>query len=89
MKVTASFKQRLLQCVHRLDKPRATKVTNMMQLKKGMMVLRQVEQTADQQWGKTAQQRVVLSTRVNQEQETRDRRFQKGMMVGSAAKSRD
>jgi hypothetical protein len=61
----------------------------MMQFKKGMMVLRQVEQTAGQQWGKTAQQRVVLSTRVSQEQGTRDRRFRKGMMVGSTAKSRD
>ncbi len=89
MRVITVVNKRLLQCIHRLKKPRATKVTNMMQLKKGMMVLRQVEQTADQQWGKTAQKRVVLSTRVTQQQETRDRRFQKGMMVGSAAKGRD
>lgn len=61
----------------------------MMQLKKGMMVLGQVEQTSGQRWGKTAQQRVVISTRVNQGQETRQRHFKKGMMVGSAAKSRD
>ncbi|GCF09420.1 hypothetical protein [Dictyobacter arantiisoli] len=58
----------------------------MMQFKKGMMVLRQVEQTTVQGWTAQAQQRVVLVTRVNQQQETRNRRFQKGMMVGSTVK---
>jgi hypothetical protein len=87
MIATKFFKQ-VFCSVSTGDKPRAMKVTNMMQLRKGMMVLRQVEQTATQHYGKITQQRVVLSTRVSQEQETRDRRFQKGMMIGSTAKSR-
>lgn len=61
----------------------------MIQFKRGMMVFRQVEQTTDQSWGQTAQQRVVLTTRINQQQdETRERQFRKGMMVGTTARER-
>lgn len=57
----------------------------MIQFKKGMMVFNQVEQTTDMKFGQTVQQRVVLSTRM-QQQETRGRMYKKGMMVGSTVK---
>lgn len=58
----------------------------MVQFKKGMMIFRQIEQERDLQMGQAAQQRVVLTTRLRQPQETRDRMFKKGMMVGVRAK---
>ena len=57
----------------------------MIQFKKGMMVFNQVEQTTDLKFGQTVPQRVVLVTRM-QQQETRGRMYKKGMMVGSTVK---
>ncbi|GLV54816.1 hypothetical protein KDH_17120 [Dictyobacter sp. S3.2.2.5] len=58
----------------------------MVQFKKGMMIFKQIETAGDLQRGQAAQQRVVLTTRMRQPQETRDRMFKKGMMVGVHAK---
>ncbi|GCE22852.1 hypothetical protein [Dictyobacter kobayashii] len=58
----------------------------MVQFKKGMMIFKQIEQDADLKLGQAAQQRVVLTTRMQQPQETRGRMFKKGMMVGVATK---
>lgn len=58
----------------------------MVQFKKGMVIFKQIEPAGDLKWGQAAQQRVVLTTRMQQPQETRDRMFKKGMMVGVRAK---
>jgi hypothetical protein len=87
--VTIAFRKVFDRVSCRIHKLREKKVTDMMQLKKGMLVLSQMERTADRQWGKPMQQRVVLVTRISQELETQDRRFQRGMMVGSVAKARN
>lgn len=58
----------------------------MIQFKKGMMVFNQVEQTTGFKIEQAAQQRVVLSTQVQQARQSNGRMFKKGMMVGSTVK---
>ncbi|GHO83522.1 hypothetical protein [Dictyobacter formicarum] len=58
----------------------------MIQFKKGMMVFNQVEQTTGFKFSHAAQQRVVLTTRVQQTRQSEGRMFKKGMMVGSTVK---
>jgi len=58
----------------------------MIQFRKGMMVFNQVEQTTGIKFNQAAQQRVVLSTQVQQARQSNGRMFRKGMMVGSTVK---